>query len=184
MRTVICKPTHYKIQLKRVQQQENYKMAIKKGSTKQSDFVKGCEFVLSGVKVLWANVQADNPDSKYERVWKTDVILEKSMADSMLASGFGVREKDGEYLLTIKKKCMTRDGKAQTPPTVVGRDGKTPFTEEIGNGSTCNIKVYAKYCEVKGETHLPAYLNALQVVEHVARGAGFDNLDGTEEAPF
>ena len=165
-------------------------MSIKKGSKNwNEDYVKGVEFPLNNVKVIWADIMADSPDTKYEACWKLDAVLEKGMAKSMEAAGFGVKEKDGEFTLTIKKKCRTKAGKEQAPPSVVGRDGRTPFTEDVGNGSVCNVIVFAKYNEVKGITYLTPYLNGVQVVDHVSRGSGFGNVDAdplekTDDIPF
>ncbi len=150
-----------------------------------SDFKKGAEFVLENVEVMWAYLQS--PDTEYEHAWKIDCILGADMAESMKAAGFNVTEKKGNQILTVKKKCVTRDGKEQKAPRVVGRDGKTLFTEEVGNGSTCNILVYGKEWEVSGKSGTAAYLSAVQVKEHVARdGGGFGNLDGGtgDDAPF
>jgi len=158
-------------------------MAEFKGK-KQEAFVAGSEFTLMNVEVEWANIQADNPDTRFEHAWKIDAILSDSEAKSMEASGFGIRKnKDGRNVLTLKTKCVSsRTQKRNSPPEVFGRDGRTPFTEELGNGSVCNIKGYAKYVEVNGKTYLPAYINKVQVVEHVSRGSQFEDLDAEVEA--
>ena len=156
-------------------------MAKAKSNTPVEEYIEGANFVLKDVPVKWAHVL--EPDTKFEHAWKIDAILDKDMADSMAAAGFGVKESDdGEFSLTIKTKCKTKNGKDNRAPKVVGRD-LAPFTEPIGNGSVCNIKVWAKYIEVSGKTYLPAYLDGVQVVDHVAYDAsGFENLDGN--APF
>lgn len=154
---------------------------------KKTDWTKGAEFPLMNKKVLWANIMEGNPDTKYGAAWKLDAVLTDDEAKSMEAAGFGVKadKKTGEKTLTIKTKCIKKDGTKNRYPTVVGRDGKTPFTEEVGNGSICNIKVWAKQNVVKGETFLNAYINAVQVVEHVARGAGFDDVrEDNEKGSF
>lgn len=158
----------------------------KAGVVQDPKFIEGATFVLKSVPVKWAKVQEDNPDTMFERCWKLDAVLDKPLADSMIAAGFNVHEKDGEYLLSCKTKCATKAGKPNKPPVVVGRDGKTPFTREIGNGSICNVKVYAKFTTVSGKTYLPAYLNAVQVVDHVEyNGAGFDSVDDEDtDVPF
>jgi hypothetical protein len=147
---------------------------------------EGSVLPITNRPVKWAALI--NPDTKFEACWKLDVVLTKEQAEKMLAVGFGVKvDKDGDHVLRVKKKCRTKKGDLMTPPTVVGRDGQTPFTENVGNGSICNINIFAKYIEVNGNTYLPAYLNEVQVLEHVPYngGGGFSNVDeGTEgEAP-
>ena len=151
-----------------------------------TDWKKGAEFVLADVEVLWANLMEDNPDTKYGAAWKVDAILEDDMAKSMTKAGFGVKtdKKTGKSTLTIKTKCTTKDGKPNRYPKIVGRDGSTPVTEEIGNGSICNIKVWGKENVVQGKTYLSCYINAVQVCKLVPRGAGFDNLDGATPGTF
>ncbi len=151
-----------------------------------SDFKKGAQFMLENVEVMWAYVMPDNPDTEYEHAWKVDAILGADMAESMKAAGFNVREKKGNQVLVVKSKCVTKDGKAQKPPKVIGRN-REPFTEEVGNGSICNVQVWGKEWNVSGKSGTAAYLSAVQVKEHVARdGGGFGDLDGGtgDDAPF
>lgn len=155
----------------------------KKGQkfTMKDEFVEGSEFTLRNVKCKWASLIT--PDTRYEHKWKVDIILTKKLAESLKSVGFNVRtDKDGDQILRVIKKTRTKAGAPMEAPRVVARDGSTPFTERLGNGSTININIYAKYIEVSGETHLPAYINAVQVVElEPYKGGGdFGNLDDDE----
>lgn len=153
--------------------------AAKKGFTMKDEFVEGDEFTLTNVKCKWAALIT--PDTRYEHKWKIDVILTKKLSESLKSVGFNVRtDKDGDEILRVIKKTRTKGGSPMEAPRVVGLDGITPFAERIGNGSTVNIKIYAKYIEVSGQTHLPAYINAVQVVDLVPYkgGSDFDDLTG------
>jgi hypothetical protein len=154
-------------------------MAGKKKFTMKDEFVEGDEFTLTNVKCKWAALI--QPDTRYEHKWKIDVILTKKLSESLKSVGFNVKtDKDGDLILRVIKKTRTKSGTPMEAPRCVGLDGSTPFTERIGNGSTVNIKIYAKYIEVSGETHLPAYINAVQVVDLVPYkgGSDFDDLSG------
>ena len=95
-----------------------------------------------------------------------------------MKSGFKVhQDKDGDWVLVVKRKCKTRDGKTQAPPRVVERDGRTKFEDAVGNGSLCNIVVYAKYQTVNSNTTLQAYLNAIQVLDLVPYTGGTSGFD-------
>ena len=147
-------------------------------------FIKGDEFTIQRCKVKWAMVQADRPDTKYEHCWKCNIILDEEWKDNLLKSGFKVhQDKDGDWVLVVKRKCKTRDGKTQSPPKVVGIDGRTKVEDAVGNGSLCNIIVYAKYQTVNSKTTLQAYLNAIQVLDLVPYEGGGGFKDETE-APF
>lgn len=149
-------------------------------------FVDGETFVIKNRPVKWAKVDPEFPDTKYEPCWKVDIVLDEEWKDNLTKSGFNIhQDTDGDWVLRCKRKVKTMKGKTQTPPRVVGLDGRTPFTEAIGNGSICNIEVFAKYNEVAGKTHLTSYLNAIQVANHVPYGGGssFDDLTG-DDTPF
>ena len=141
-------------------------MAAKK-ITMRDEFIEGDNFTLANVPVKWASLL--KPDTRFEPCYKVDLILTKDQAERMAAVGFKVRtDKDGDKVLRVKKKTMTKSGTPMEAPSCVGPDGETIFTERIGNGSVLNVSIFAKYIEVSGTTYLPAYLNGVQVVEHVA----------------
>jgi hypothetical protein len=158
-------------------------MAKKKMELK-AEFVEGAVLPLSNVKVKWAALQ--EPDTKFEPCWKIDIIITEEQANNLKAVGFKCRQdSDGDWILRAKKKVRTKSGKAQRAPLVVGRDGRTPITDNVGNGSLCNVNVYAKYVEVAGVTHLPCYLNEVQVIDLVpySGSTGFKPIP-EETVPF
>jgi hypothetical protein len=145
-------------------------------------FVDGDVLTLTNVPVKWAATQ--RPDTKFESVWKINIILTDEQATKLKSVGFRVKtDKDGDQILTARRKTQTKSGDPIAPPTVVGRDGTTRFTEELGNGSVVNVRVWCKYKQVSGETYLPAYLNEIQVIEHIPYGGGgFGDVDSDEAA--
>jgi hypothetical protein len=146
------------------------------GMTMRQEFIDGMEFPINGVAVKWAYLDA--PDTRFEHKYKVDLVLTKDQAEKMKAVGFKIKtDKDGDFVLTATKKTRTKGGKVMEAPRVVGRDGQTPFTEKVGNGSIINIKIFAKYTEVSGNTFLPAYINSVQVLSHVPFAGGFGNAD-------
>ena len=152
------------------------------------DFIEGRKFTLSNVKVEWAYLV--KPDKSFNKsIWKITGRLEEAMAMSMLDAGFNVKNtKDGNkfkagdaeyFFIECTKKTHTKEGKEMTPPDVKDRDGETDVDgSRVGNGSVCNINIFARYTEVNGKTFLPAYLNAVQVLELVMYNpTGFQNVD-------
>ena len=152
----------------------------------EQKFVEGCILPIVNRPVKWAALT--QPDTRYESCWKMDIILTKEQADALTEAGFKVKtDKDGDLILRAKKKTHRKNGEQMSAPRVVGRDGVTPFTEMLGNGTICNVNLYCKYVEVQGTTYLPARLNEVQVVKHIpyaGASPGFDAVEEAEVVPF
>lgn len=149
---------------------------------KEEKFVTGSQFVIPGI-AKWAALY--EPDEKFEPCWKINVVLDDDWNTELRDAGFNVRvDADGDNVLIAKTKVTTKAGKKNFPPTVVGPNPSVPFTKPIGNGSKVKVKVFAKYCEVAGKTFLPAYLNSVQVIEHVEYEGGDSFSDESGPAPF
>jgi hypothetical protein len=129
--------------------------------------------------------------------WVVDINLDPTTAAECKKLGFDLKtsknpNKDTvENVLKAKRKTKDKTGKAQPAPTIVGLDGRTPFTEEIGYGTRANVLISVRAWEVFDKVaggkiwKLFAYIDAVQVIDHVPRGGsgnGFDDLSsGTEE---
>ena len=143
--------------------------------TKNPRFIskKSVEFPLDMVEVWYAHL--NRPDTKYENAWKVNIILPKATADSFLAVGFNVKEKDFKdgkgvrSFVIAKKKTHTASGDALYAPKIFQQNGKDLWDKDtnIGNGSIMNLKVAARYMEINGKTLLPLYINSGQVVNLV-----------------
>ncbi len=133
----------------------------------------------------WAKIQTPD-DYKGKHTWSIQLIYnmsdpqEKKEADALKAAGFNVREKNGVTFLAVKSDA----DKNPKPPLCVGPDGKTPFTEDLGNGTIVNVNASARHWSVC-ET-ITLYLEGVQVVNHVPykKGAGFDAIGTEEVIPF
>ena len=156
-------------------------MAIKIDPKFEANYVP-CSF--RNKPCQWAKLQTPD-DYKGKHKWSIQLIYnmsdpnEKKEADALKAAGFNVREKNGVTFLEIKKDA----DRNPTPPPCVGPDGKTPFTEELGNGTIVNVNAFAKKWDVC-ET-ITLYLEGVQVVNHVPyqKGSGFEDVT-EEEIPF
>ena len=147
--------------------------------TIDAKFTPGVAFMLKRVPIKWAALQS--PDTAYEHKWKVNAILTSVQAEELKSAGFNIKiDKDGDSFLEVSSKVTKVDGSKNNPPRVVGSDGKTPFTQEPGNGSICNIQVFAKTWDKSGNNGIKSYLNGVQVVEHIpyAGGASFDDESG------
>lgn len=159
---------------------------------KRNEFVEGKAFIIPSVYVEWCHLV--QPDTEFQKSqWSVDMRLEEPMAKSLKEAGFNVRHtkdkkkfKEGDelyYFLKSYSKTATAKGPNKMPPTV-DANAKPMDGNLVGNGSKCNIKVWAKYVDVNGETHLPAYLNGVQVIELVEYTQdGFDPVDASDPSP-
>ena len=143
---------------------------------------------LNRVRVQWASVQADNPNTTYDPRWEVEAILSSEQAAVFVDAGVKVKEDDGVLSLRFKRKVSgdKKGGGTYTnkPPQVVDA-AKAPFTDLIGNGSLCNIAYSLRDWDGFGAQGVAADLNAVQVLELVPYGGdqGADEFDdeGTTE---
>ena len=132
---------------------------------------------LQNCECRWAKLI--EPDTRYAPKWCIDIYPPQPVLDKLEKDGFSIKTNpEGGRFVSVKQNVTSKDGKTNTAPVVVGRDGKTPFVALIGNGSIVNVLCYDyKY---SGKRYLG--LKAVQVVEHIPYGeAGFDALDDDEE---
>jgi len=136
---------------------------------------------LQNVRVKYAKVI--KPGKAYDDgapdEWSVNMYLTPEGRDAVMAAGANPKEdKEGIEYWVAKRKTVNAKGEATKAPPVV--DGaKRPFTDDIGNGSVCNIVVTLFPWERKGRSGVFIYLNAVQVVNHVpfGGGGGVDEFD-------
>ena len=83
-------------------------------------------------------------------------------------------EVEGMWGFTVTRPEFSKKGNKQTI-NVIDKDGNA-FTENVGNGSVCNIKLF---CYKNRDGQLVVTLDTLQVIEHVAyeTAASSDSVD-------
>lgn len=157
--------------------------------TKDARFVAGDTVKFNNVKVRYAYLI--DPDTQYRHQWSVECILEEDAAKILKGMGFNIKDSEDGPFIKLKKYTQTAAGKSMDAPRLVGRNPSIPFTENVGNGSICNVTAWCVYRTVQGEDHLCAYLNSVQVRTHVPYGGGadgFENLDADvevgSEVPF
>ena len=124
-------------------------------------------FVVTNAKVKWAKVF--EPDGTFPPArWSVNIYPNALDRDELSKHGIQFRtdEKDGGLFFVAKRNVETQAGKKMDPPRVV--DGlKKPFAQPIGNGSVCNVIVNIYPWTFGKKTGIGAWLEAVQVVEHV-----------------
>lgn len=128
-------------------------------------------------------------DSSLPDEWSINIYPTDEDRDTLMAHGVNPKEdKEGNEYWLAKRSTKTKAGKDAKPvPVVNGR--KEPVSEDIGNGSVCNINV-TMFPWTKGrQKGVKLYLNAVQVVNLVPYNSGggaddFDEIDMPEAEKF
>ena len=148
--------------------------------------------ILSNVELYWAKLgtRIDNGFDGNTPAWAVDVrTKDTEVRDSWMSQGLNVKTKEDDghtfYSVGVKKPTHTKDGKEQTPPTIVDK-AKEPFTrvDSIGNGTTANVKLYTFDYDYKGKKGRGFRLDAIQILElrvyDAAPSDVFDHIDKTD----
>lgn len=144
-----------------------------------SEQVKPQQIVLKNARVRYAKVIKPGHafDEGQPDLWSVNIYPTDSDRELLLATGATEKmDKNNDGFFIAKRNTRNKQGDAVQPPAVVDAK-KNPFTQEIGNGSVCNIAV-TPFTWTKGKnTGVLLYLNAVQVVNHVAASQGVDAFD-------
>ena len=94
----------------------------------------------------------------------TDPVLAGQMGENNL----NVKEKDGKYTVSLKRKAVKADGTEMVPVRLVDAQ-KNPIENRgsIGNGSKGNVIVWQAEYEAMGKSGVSNSLTAVQVTELV-----------------
>jgi len=135
---------------------------------------KAEELVLNNCSVRYAKVHT--PGKAYEETappeWSINCYVSDENRDLLMAHGVQPKEdKEGAEYFTAKRATKSRAGADVKPPIVVDAK-KAPFTDDIGNGSVCNVAV-TLFPWTKGKkSGVKVYLQAVQVMTHIPYGKG------------
>ena len=141
-------------------------------------------FLISNVELNWARLDdAVSPFGTPQ--WELQVATTDAAQAQMLRDNhLNVKEKDGKFTVSLKRKAIRANGEAMDPVRVVDAN-KLPMENRrsIGNGSTGNVIVWQAPYEAVGRKGISSSLTAVQVtnlVEYTAGGVDFDIVEGAE----
>jgi len=158
--------------------------------------------VLKNVEIQWAHIQ--QPDTRYEPVWKIDVVVDDEIMDKInkeakaFAESVGFPYKkikpkinnDDEKVITIKRNVNRSDGGENDAPVCVGKV-KDELTGElvkikdlVGNGSVCNVQYSLfKWGPNKFGSGISLDFKGLQVLNLVSYGSADGDEFDEEDTP-
>ena len=125
-------------------------------------------YLIENVELNWARLA--NPVSPFGtpqwelQIATTDPVLAGQMGENNL----NVKEKDGKYTVSLKRKAVKADGTEMVPVRLVDAQ-KNPIENRgsIGNGSKGNVIVWQAEYEAMGKSGVSNSLTAVQVTELV-----------------
>jgi hypothetical protein len=138
---------------------------------------------IDGVELNWAKLS--KPVSPFGTLqWELQIATaDKSLADTLAKEHFNVKEKDGKFVIALKRKAIKADGSQNKPVNVVDASNKELDPTIIGNGSTGNVIVFQYPYEVSGRKGIATTLSGVQVtnlVEYSPNTSGFSAVEGAD----
>jgi|TARA_R100000008_G_scaffold30615_1_gene17036 hypothetical protein len=131
---------------------------------------------------------AKSPNTKFEPVYQTNLVVDRDTAEKYRAEGCSIREMEEGPALVIKRKVNGPNGMVRNAPKLFDKD-KKPLDELVGNGSKVRVQFNPFDWEYAGKSGRSLDFQAMQVLELVtfegrsADGAelGYeDTEDGSE----
>ena len=144
-------------------------------------------YMIADVELNWARLDA--PVSPFGAPqWELQIATtDAAKAEELKANHLNVKERDGKFVVSLKRKAVKADGSAMDPVRVVDTN-KAPIADRksIGNGSVGNVIVWQAPYNTAGRSGISNSLTAVQVtkleVYAATGGVDFDIVGGSEES--
>ena len=142
-------------------------------------------YKISNVELNWARLDTPvNPfgTEQYELQIATS---DKAKAEEMKANHLNVKEKDGKFVVSLKRKAKKKDGSDNGKVRVVdSKLAPVENTREIGNGSIGNVIVFQYPYSAMGRTGVANSLTAVQITKlEVYKSSNAVDFDAIGDAP-
>ena len=143
-------------------------------------------YLIADVELNW--VKVDAPVSPFGvPQWEIQIATtDAAKAADLTANHIPMKEVDGKFVSSLKRKAVKADGSANDPVRLVDAQ-KAPMSDRrsIGNGSRGNVIVWQMNYEFAGRTGITSILTAVQVTDLVEYSGGsgldFDVIGETSE---
>lgn len=139
-------------------------------------------YKITDVELNWARLAKPVNPFGTEQFELQIATTDKAKADELAANHLNVKEKDGKFVVSLKRKAKKADGSDNGPVRVV--DGSlNPMTNpgSIGNGSKGNVIVFQYPYTAMGRSGIASSLTAVQVTAlEVYEPTGSVDFDAVE----
>ena len=141
-------------------------------------------YKIEGVELNWAKL--DKPVSPFGTLqWELQIATtDAAKAEELKANFFNVKEKDGKFIVSLKRKAVKSDGSNNTPVRVVDSKLNEINGSTIGNGSVGNVIVFQYPYETAGRSGIASSLSGVQVtslMEYTPGTGGFTAIEASDE---
>ena len=121
--------------------------------------------IVRNVSLNFMKVNPDQPVSPFGAMqWEAQLEGTADREEEFAALGKVRHLENGNVAVNIKRKAFKADGTANLPVSLVDAS-KKPITtyNNLGNGSTGNVKVYRNEYDVAGRQGISTSLSAIQI---------------------
>lgn len=141
-------------------------------------------YFIKDAELNWARL--DKPVSPFgtEQYELQVATSDKGVAKEWKANHLNVKEKDGKFIVSLKRKARKANGEDNGAPKVLNADlSAFDSSTMIGNGSIGNVKVYQYPYDVAGRQGTGSSLTAVQIITLVEyKGGDSDDFVAVESA--
>lgn len=146
--------------------------------------------IVKDVELHWAKLDAPvDPFKTGEKVWEVQIRTDDENVAKSWAKDYFINAKkddEGHWKANIKRKELNRKGESNQPPVVLGRDNQPMPSNNIGNGSIGDLKLFQYPYDVAGRKGVSSMLSAVRVTnlkEYTPSSeVDFDVIEGAEGA--
>jgi len=142
--------------------------------------------ILRNVTLNYLKVDPAKPVSPFGTLqWEVQIEVSEDRSDEIAEMGKLRTLDNGNVAVNIKRKALKHDGTPNFPVSLV--DAKKKVIEvfnNIGNGSTGNVKVYRNEYDVAGRQGISTSLSAIQITNLIeyTGSVDFDIEDDSDVA--
>lgn len=125
--------------------------------------------ILRNVTLNYVKVDPDKPVSPFGALqWEAQIEVSADRSEEIESMGKIRTLDNGNVAVNIKRKAIKHDGKPNFPVKLMDAK-KVAITvfNNIGNGSTGNVKVYRNEYDVAGRKGISTSLSAIQITDLV-----------------
>ena len=123
-------------------------------------------FKIEGVTLNWARLDTTVNPFGTEQYELQIATADKAKAEDLKANFFNVKEKDGMFTVSLKRKATKADGSSNGKVRVVNSDlSPMENTRILGNGSIGNVVVFQYPYSAAGRKGIASSLTAVQVTK-------------------
>jgi|TARA_B110000211_G_scaffold219172_1_gene264722 hypothetical protein len=134
-------------------------------------------YIIKDVELNWARLvspQSPFGTSQYEIQIATD---DSKKADELIANHIPMKEKDGKFVASLKRKEFKANGESNGKVRVVDGNKQPLDAGTIGNGSTGSIILFQMPYDRAGRQGIMSSLTAVQVTDLVEFSGTTNSID-------